>query len=104
MTYKKKFLHCIMLAVLSPLFTVSAQATSIVNLDKVPHNVVMEIAGSDETISLYPYQIWRSNKYPIKIKYETHTSPALDHNSEYAIWGDGNITLQLNRKQLNKRY
>ena len=74
------------------------------NLDNVPHNVVLQVGGSDETVSLMPYQRWHSSAYPIKIKYETFTSPALDKDGDYAIWNDGKIALQKNKKSLNKRY
>jgi hypothetical protein len=104
MTTQKKFLHRTMLAVLCTLFTGSAQATSIVNLDNVAHEVRLEIAGSETTILLAPNQRWQSRFYPIKIKYETYTTPALERFGEYAIWRGGNIALQFNRKSFNKRY
>jgi len=104
MTIQKKFLHCTMLAFLSPLFTGSAKATSIVNLDTVTRNVTLEIAGSETVISLVPSQRWQSRFYPIKIKYETYTTPALEQTGEYAIWRGGNIALQFNRKSFNKRH
>ena len=75
-----------------------------VNLDSMAHEVTLEIAGSETTIMLKPNQRWESNTYPIRIKYKTYTTPALERLGEYAIWPGGNIALQFNRKSFNKRY
>lgn len=104
MRIRKSFLHCTMLLVLSTNFTTAAEATSLVNLDNVPHNVTLEVAGEEVTVSLMPYQRWSSSQYPIKVKYETYNSPALEVNGEYAIWHNGDIALQRKKKPLNKRY
>ena len=94
MTYQKKFLQCTMLASLSLFFTGSALATSIVNLDEVPHNVTLVIAGEERVISLLPYDRWQSNAYPIKVQYDGYQGPALERDGKYAIWKGGTLSLQ----------
>lgn len=98
MTHSKKFLHCTMLAVLSMYFTGSmtgsASATTITNLDEVPHNITVIIGGKEQVVSLLPYGKWQSNAYPIKIKYGTYTTPALKQRASYTIWKDGYVSPQ----------
>ena len=100
MTLQKKFLQCTMLAALSLLFTASANATTIVNLDKVPHNVTLVISGKVQVISLMPYARWQSSAYPIKVQYDGYEGPALKHNGSYAIWEGGALTLQKTGKKM----
>ncbi len=67
---------------------------SIVNLDEVPHNVTLSIAGKEKVVSLLPHGRWQSNSYPIKVQYDGYQSPALDLRGSYAIWKGGTLSLQ----------
>lgn len=94
--FQKKFLLC---NILAGLFTIlsptQSLATTIVNLDKVPQVLILEVAGAEEKVALMPQGRWSSNAYPIKVKYENgRIGPALETSGEYAIWPGGVLALQ----------
>lgn len=104
MTIQKKFLHCTMLGMLFTCYAQSANATSIVNLDKLPQKLTLEIAGSQQVVYLMPTERWESLAYPIKVKRaDGSVSPALVIDGKYALWSSG-LALHSKSRSVRKRY
>lgn len=80
---------------------VDAHAASIVNLDTIPYDLDVEIAGRKQTVSIEPNARWDSNMHPIRVNIGKRVT-TLDPDMEYAIWKGGVLTPQRQLKQNDK--
>lgn len=75
-------------------FVNGAQATVIVNLDKKPYVMKVEMLRRVSEVTLAPGERWQTDLYPVRVQIGDYVSSVLQPEGEYAIWSGGTFALQ----------
>jgi hypothetical protein len=83
---------CCVAAMLSCAAT-AAHAAAITNMDTIPYDLRVQLAGTEDEISIEPGDTWRSEAHPVNVRYKNNWL-RLDPGDDYAIWKGGVLLKQ----------
>jgi hypothetical protein len=76
-----------------------ANAASIVNMDEVPRNFVVDVLGERQEVTLLPWRKIEIASSQARIVMGDYVSDVLEPTAQYAIWPGSTLSMQKNNNQ-----